>query len=1075
MATFRTFRDVVISFIEYLRLTQPDLDTKPGTVSRDLFIDAPGQEIANLYTELRNVSNLQSLFSANGTDLSRLASNYGVTKSTGTVSTGVATLTTNNMDVDVLIPQGSILTARNGITFKTTETISMYSASSNVYRANASRISQDLILAGITDEFAVDVNVECAITGSGGNIGRFTLTTHNIDGISNVTNLSTFSGGTDVESDSEFRTRILSIFAGSNTGTALGYETSLSSLNGVQDSIVIRPGDPLLTRDGTEVIEDSSGSAIVSDPGTGGKVDIYILGSDLESEVDTFIYNDNSGIGDITDTSNDHVIGQRDQSTTKNVSQRRVESLSDEELPFQPVSSIESVVGSSSGSNFVEKYTDSLGQSRGNFELVKDSGDYGGSPFGFDKLHWISNEIQLEGEEVSKGSFNGTDALDFADINRIRTITQDISITNENSTVNSSDRSLVYVNLTPVRTVSRVTNVSTGERYTISNQNPDGEIGEINTTGKIIISGSTLPTATDVLQVDYTWIKTFDSTFDFDNLDFSYVERTAQDSVDWSFGNYVKNEPVAVEDDGYGNLSITLTHPISKIFSVNRYTSETTSSSDGIISLTNTVSNVIDAKRASDGAEIYNTDAADGTLPGNKSIILPSDTLAVDGDNVVVRYNAVDIFSPDGYDTGTFTGNTVYLATDVSYDGEEVLVNYAANVLSLIPETNIEDFPAIQYNNQFSINGNILGEQPTSNIISGTTVVQNLRRAASNIKVTVGAIPSSGTISLSGSSIKKVSDVLVTATSGTGLVVDLASAIRDDLGTSSIPTTIKVVKLNKIERVNINSSRQVTSVDTIYDIVNYKLLDNFYDLDVALKDTALGATKILLPETSNNLDAPLVTGDVVRVTFYYINTSDSETLYFSRNGTQITEKVYSSISRITSNYGFQNTSGETIGTFSIKNFNQPLSNTSYNVDYDYVAPKENERITITYNYNKLITDATLTIENVRPITADVLIKEASARDIDVDIRIVLLSEYANQEQTVIEDARDAITSFLNANSLGTTVDSSDIVDKLYSVAGIDRVRIMSFGFSDAGNVLSVTAKKNEYLRAGTVTIISESR
>jgi hypothetical protein len=237
----------------------------------------------------------------------------------------------------------------------------------------------------------------------------------------------------------------------------------------------------------------------------------------------------------------------------------------------------------------------------------------------------------------------------------------------------------------------------------------------------------------------------------------------------------------------------------------------------------------------------------------------------------------------------------------------------------------------------------------------------------------------------------------------------------------------------------------------------------------------LTATKIALPATSINSEALLTTGEQIRVTFYYTNTVDSETLYFSRNGTLITEKAYASIARIASNFGFKNAAGEIVGTVMIKNLNQPVSNTSYDVDYDYIAPKENERITVTFNHNKLINEATTAIEGVGPITADVLIKEAVARDIDVSIRIVLLSEYSNQEQTVIENARDAITVFLNANSLGTTVDASDLVDHLYSVAGIDRVRVLSFGFTGEGNVLSVTAERNEYLRAHTVTIETETR
>jgi len=114
--------------------------------------------------------------------------------------------------------------------------------------------------------------------------------------------------------------------------------------------------------------------------------------------------------------------------------------------------------------------------------------------------------------------------------------------------------------------------------------------------------------------------------------------------------------------------------------------------------------------------------------------------------------------------------------------------------------------------------------------------------------------------------------------------------------------------------------------------------------------------------------------------------------------------------------------------------------------------------------------ATNAIESVRPITADVLIKAADAKVIDVNLLIVLLPEFTEQEQTVKQDAIDAVTSFLNASSLGTTVDASDVINVLYSVNGIDRVRVVNFSVGDSGNLLSMTAAKNEYLSAGTVTI-----
>jgi len=1075
MAVFRSFNDLVIAAIEALRIAQPNLDTKPGTVSRDLFVDLPSQQLANLYIQLRNISSLQSLFASSGTDLNRLASNFGASRRQGTSAAGVAVFTTNNLDVDILIPQGTVVTASNGITFQTTTSTIMSSSTPNVYRANATRLRTDLELATITDPFAVEVTVQALTSGSSGNIGRFGLVTQNVSGITGITNTQTFSGGSNPETDDEFRTRILSIFAGSNTGTALGYTNAIEVLDGVTDSLVVVPGDPLLIRDGTQVVEDTDGNLVVSEPGSGGKVDIYVLGSQLESQIDSFIFNDLSGRNDPTDPDNDYILGQQGEDSTLNAAQRRVELI--DNLPLQPVDDIITVVGSSSGPNFVEQFTDDQGRVRGNYILLKDSGDFGGSPFGFDKIRWTSNQIELEDEEATKGTFNGTDSLSFTDVNDISNITQDFLVTNENSTVNISNRKEVYLKHTPVVSVSRIVNVTTGERYIVEDPNPDGEIDdEVNSTGKILISGSTLPVGTDVLQVDYIWRKPFDRVFDFDNLSDINTFRTVQDSIDWGFGNRVVREPATVVDDGYGVLTVTLSHPVFKILSIDSFDTDIATVNSGAIAVNETVTNIIDMKRVSDGSELFNTDRFDGTLSGTSAIILPTDTLAEDGDIVTVRFNAADVFSPDGYDEGTFDGKVVTLDPSVSNGGTPVLATYIANVSTLLSETELSDLPALKNFNQFSIGTTVLGEQPTSNLLNDDgDISTNLRRAASNIRVLIDGTSSNGSIVVSGTTRHKVVDALVVVTSGSGFEVDLQSAIKKDLGVSSLPSDIKLTKLVKFERVNVNSSGVVTSVDNEYDIVNYKLRDNSYDLEVALKDESINYTKIVLPETTDNVEAQLNTADIVRVTFYYIDTDDSELLFFSRNGTRVTDKVFQEISRVSIGSGFKDPAGELEGTIVLSNFNQPTNNTAYSVDYDYVAPKENERITVTYNHNRLINDATTAIEVVRPITADVLMKEAKALSIDVTIRIVLLPEFEDQEQTVVQDSVDAVSSFLTANSLGTTVDASDIVNTLYTVNGIDRVRVLNFSTEDSGNKLSITAERNEYLDAGVVDIVVEER
>jgi hypothetical protein len=442
-----------------------------------------------------------------------------------------------------------------------------------------------------------------------------------------------------------------------------------------------------------------------------------------------------------------------------------------------------------------------------------------------------------------------------------------------------------------------------------------------------------------------------------------------------------------------------------------------------------------------------------------------------------MRFNGVNVYNLDGYGTGTFESNVITLPDGVASDGASVLVTYVANVNTLISEQQLTTLPISGSVNKFLISSTLTGEQPTSNLYnSSSNIIDNLRRASSNISVEVDSIGSAGIIIVSGRTVKKVTDTLVSVKSGSGYEVDLQEAIKTDLGIStSVPTDIKIIKVTSVEKVAVNASGTVSSVSNTYDVVNYKLNDNTYDIDIALPNSSLSSTEFELPQTTDNVSGILTTGDIVRVTFYYMDTNNTEQLYFSENGIHYTDKKFNFISKISIGSGFKNAAGILQGTVVVKNSNQPLSNSSYEADYNYTSPKENERITITYNYNALVNTCLNTIETVRPITADVLIKEAEAKLINVQAKIIVLPEYTDQTTTIIQDAIDTVTSFLTSTSLGTIIDKSDVIDVLYTVDGIDRVRIINFSTATSGNVESIEAKKNEYLSAGTILIEAEER
>ena len=152
----------------------------------------------------------------------------------------------------------------------------------------------------------------------------------------------------------------------------------------------------------------------------------------------------------------------------------------------------------------------------------------------------------------------------------IPNVQQFISITNEDSQV-TSDRSIIKLLHSPASNVVRVFNVNTGERYIVINQNVDST-GSLNTTGRIKISGNTLPIQSDVLQVDYNWIVNYDQYSDYDGLSGTSNIRPAVDSIDWGYSSLVKNEYVNFSLDDTNNFFVgTASHPISTVVAANKF------------------------------------------------------------------------------------------------------------------------------------------------------------------------------------------------------------------------------------------------------------------------------------------------------------------------------------------------------------------------------------------------------------------------------------------------------------------------------------------------------------------------
>lgn len=1066
MARIKSLEEVILSMLDFMRLAQPNANLNPGSVIRDTMVDLPATMISQLYDELRNSAGFQAIAAATGIELDKLGRNYGLERNTGTSARGVAVLTANVLDSNISIPSRSIFIARNGQKFRTISDVLVDASRPNLYRSNAIRLSSDLQLAGILDQFAVEVTVQAIAPGVAGRIGKAQLIGHTIPGISNITNTVSFSGGSNIESDDSFRARILAIFRGANTGTESAYLSVVSADSRVVSSSLIGPGNVLMTRDGTVTSEDEYGNISIISSGTGGKADILVQGSDIQRVSESFLYNDKSGTLDPTDPVNDFVLGQNGVSEDLDMAQKRYEALKSGIFPSQPVENIISLSGTSSGPNFTLAYTDENGVERGNYKLIKDDGSFRGSAFGFDRLHFISNKIELQNEQIAKPQINSQDALDFSDVTGIESVTQNIPILREVALLDNVDRQFITVRHVPVYSVDRITNITTGERYRIVSVNPDGTAGELNTTGRIQISGATLPRSTDTVEVSYSWQLQYDKYTDYDNLSISNRIRTSTDSVDWSYANRVEleeTESLYSLADGYHVLT---NHPISKAINVYTYTEEAVVAADGYLVMANPVLSILSVLDA-DGREVFFTNAANGSVSGN-IITLPSDTLIASGQTATVTYNIEDLFSPDGYDSGTFSGNKITLTNPIS-PLTPLLVDYASATLELMPSTALVNLPAYGVENEWSVGGSLIGEQPTSFTWSSGTRQSPLRLAPSYLRLTLASTPSSGRILLNGLAWKRI-DAVYTSTSE-GLQINLFEIIRQKLG--SVPADLKLAKVASLESVNIING-VVNSTNFAYDLQNYELNTGLWDR-AAVKNTTLNATSFALSSTDANAEVSPISGTGLAITFYVVY-SNTERIAVSSAGDQFSSERYVFINELRVDSGFRNLSNVVSGSISISAVTQPTTNSQYFVNYSYTAPKEGERLTVTYNYDKLMADLVNSIEAVRPIGGDILVRRKDSVDLYVDVEITPLPLYTSSLGVLQSSVQQRIEQFINSQTSGSTIDASDIVNIAYSVNGVDRVIVNKFNTQDRTAIKkSIVGRDDKYFISKSVTVNVVSR
>lgn len=1077
MAKIKSFSEIVNNMIDRLRISQPNLDTKIGSVSRDLFIDIQADELQKIYGLISLISEKQSFATATGRDLDLIARNFGISRNSGSLASGIIVFTTSSLNNDITIPEGTEVSTRSGVSFRTIGSYVMSPSQRNTYASNASRLRSSLNKAGISDIYAIEVPIQATSRGSASNISSFQISQNDGPLDLNAINTQATSGGVNAESDSTFRARIFSLFNGSNTGTSIGFRNAAIGTNGVVDALVVEPGSSLMLRDGSEVIKSGDGNLSVVNSGTGGKVDIYILGSKLTQITESFSFRDKSSNDNISDDKNDLILGYSNQDLTKTNLQRRKDAFSNGNFPLQPVNSIVSVQGSLSG--ILTEGNDE----KSNFILVKDlNPDTGGSPFGQDRIKFISNKKYVEQESISKSNTKNGDNIKFFNIKSFDGVYQDILLQDEVCSVNDYDRSKISLRNKNIISISSIRNMNTGEQYSYSYDNFENRINE---SGILKISGVKLPTKGEVVSATYTSRFFFDENINFQSFKNNYFyNKNISDKIYWASNDYIEEESVFERNSDDSNFQITVSENIEDVINVYSKQKETVQVYEDefgkYFDLSNGVKNIINIIAAG-GIDIYFRNEEKFSIK-NMRVYMQETSLVSTLENVEVHYNLVDYFNIN-VESGSFYEKTIVLPSDqalsdakVYYDvsskynsASKIYINYVCKKGSLVTSESILKLPIYgikEGNSLYSKSGERIADSynPVDYFYENNLASSIKRFSPSYLSLDLSSAFPNGIIRINGETLTKVT-AQIPGSFFDGSKFDLSQAIKNVINKNYIPNTVSVAKVSSV------------SVDEkSYDLLGYSVYNNIFDKKVSKSNTSLNNYEFMIPESSNNSSISFSSGSTFIVEFYIKNENDFEDIRFISNGKKYTYKIYSRINSIEAVSGFRNQQGSLDGIISLSRFDKPESGTTYLCDYSFKAPIDGERITVNYTINSLIIEASTNIESVRPITSDVLVKEAESLKVDCSLNVVVSDDLSESYSVVIENVQNEVTNILSSAQLGGSISASEIISSASAVYGVDAVSLTLFCESgNSGRLSFVKALDNQSISPGSIEVNKVSR
>lgn len=234
--------DVVAKMIAGLGITEPDLDTSVGAVSRKI-LDVVGEAIAENSVDQHLLAYQYDIDSKVEGDLDDFVLLFGMQRLAPKRATGTVTFYRGGGDAqrEVVLPSN------------------LQVASDTSTTVFVQTVTPGYIPAGVV---SIDVPVQAVSPGPAGNLGAGSLTrlTSPVMGVLSVTNVNPLSGGTTAETDSELRARWKRTVFRSLAGTEPMYEGI--ALNDIDCSAVNVVGATKQYREQVQIYRDVDGTLV---------------------------------------------------------------------------------------------------------------------------------------------------------------------------------------------------------------------------------------------------------------------------------------------------------------------------------------------------------------------------------------------------------------------------------------------------------------------------------------------------------------------------------------------------------------------------------------------------------------------------------------------------------------------------------------------------------------------------------------------------------------------------------------------------------------------------------------------